>query len=65
MRTTCGHPIHSQRSCGRCDACREGRTHVGHVLSAAQMVVAAYENDPRMLKDAMWKLQQALDWKTV
>lgn len=65
MRTTCAYPVHSQQACGRCDGCRAGRTRIGHVLSAAQMAVAAYENDQRMLKDAMQKLQRALDWKTV
>jgi NADH:ubiquinone oxidoreductase subunit F (NADH-binding) len=60
MRTTCGHPAHSQAACGRCDACRDGRRQIEHVLSAAQYVVGCYDNDPRMLKDAMRKLQLAL-----
>ena len=62
--TLCGHPAHSQAACGRCDACRDGRDQIGKILSAAQTAVAAYENDPRMLKDAMKKLQLVLDWKT-
>lgn len=63
MYTICGHPAHSQAACGRCDGCRNGRKQIGKVLNAAQYAVAAFENDPKSLKEAMTKLQLALDWK--
>lgn len=65
MFDMCGHPLHSQRSCGTCRACRADRTRIGHVLSAAQMVVAAHENDKNLLPQALEKLQRALDYKTL
>lgn len=63
--TMCGHPLHSQRACGTCHGCRADRARIGHVLSAAQMVVAANENDRSMLPAALEKLQRALDYRTV
>lgn len=63
MRTMCGHPFWSPEACGRCDGCRDGRDNARRVISAAQMVVAAYDNDPTMIKRAMWDLRAALDWK--
>jgi hypothetical protein len=61
--TICGHPAWSDAACQRCDACRECRAQLHRTLSAAQTVVACWENDRAMLDEAIPKLRDALDFK--
>jgi hypothetical protein len=59
--TLCGHPVWSDAACQTCDGCRDARAVVREVMSAAQYVVATWENQPSMLEPALEELRDTLD----
>ncbi len=63
--TICGHPVWSTNSCKACDSCFRQLEMHQKVLSAAQDLVAFYDNRGTQdeIKERVTRLRSALDYQ--
>jgi NADH:ubiquinone oxidoreductase subunit F (NADH-binding) len=61
--TICGHPAWSDKACQKCDGCRNGRRQMRATMSAANNVMAYWDNDKSGLEPAMDELRAVLEWR--